>query len=200
MNCKVEQRGIGKPMLVVDITNGGFNCSHWGLTDLYEECEKGLRELLDSGNDFITTWCGSKKEIISAQYSRYDGHVHVEVCQSVDDLWDGEDLIYDALSSIGREDIELPDEVIDSIRDAAFVCGIDDNDTECVTLPADDYIGDAGQAHVDWAAENWEEQLFADMLKALSMYVSEVNKPNAPVYSFYGAQKLKFLTANEYYI
>lgn len=52
---------------------------------------------------------------------------------------------------------------------------------------ADDYIGEAGQAHVDWSAKNWEELLFADMLKSLTMFADTVR-----------AQKnLTFLFANE---
>lgn len=117
----------------------------------------------------------------------------------------------EAMLELGYLDIELNINCLEDedirIEEATpspdyFICakyGEDRDDWESYGY-ADDYIGDAGQAHVDWAAENWEEQLFADMLKALSMYVSEVNKPNAPVYSVYGKQKLKFLTANEYYI
>jgi hypothetical protein len=161
---------IGKSIPKYELSNGIY-CSHWGLTDLYEECEKGLRELLDSGNDFITTWCGSKKEIISAQYSRYDGHVHVEVCQSIDDLWDAEDLIYDALSSIGREDVELPDEIIDSIRDTAIDCGIDDSDTECVTLPTDATYDDVMKA-VEWA-ENQTDKRLTSQYEELKTIVQE---------------------------
>lgn len=40
---------------------------------------------------------------------------------------------------------------------------------------ADDYIGDAGTAHVDWSAENWEELLFADMLKSLVKFTQAAN-------------------------
>jgi hypothetical protein len=117
----------------------------------------------------------------------------------------------EAMLELGHLDIELNinclEDEDDHIEEATptldyFVCvkyGEDRDDWESYGY-ADDYIGDAGQAHVDWSAENWEEQLFADMVKALGLFVAEVNKPNAPVYSFYGAQKLKFLTANEYYI
>ena len=116
-----------------------------------------------------------------------------------------------AMLEIGHLDIELNinsiEEEDDHIEEATpacdyFICakyGEDRDDWESYGY-ADDYIGDAGQAHVDWSAENWEELLFLDMLKALSLYVDTVNKPNAPVFSVYGKQRLKFLTANEYYI
>ena len=161
---------IGKDIPQYELSSGVY-CSHWGLTDLYEECEKGLRELLDSGNDFITTWCGSKKEIISAQYSRYDGHVHVEVCQSMDELWESDDLIYDALSSIGREDIELPDDIIDSIREAALECGIDDSVTEYVTLPTDATYGDVMKAVV--LAEGHTDKCLTSQYEELQTIVRE---------------------------
>lgn len=154
------QYRIGKSIPKYEL-GGGLYCSHWGLTDLYEECEKNLRELLDSGEDFITDWCGSKKEIISARYSRYDGNVHVEVCQSIDDLYESDDLIYDALwSSLHREDIEFPDEIIDSIRDAAIDYGIDDSTTESVTLPADATYDDVMKAVV-WLEDQTDKRLNA---------------------------------------
>lgn len=40
---------------------------------------------------------------------------------------------------------------------------------------ADDFIGDAGTAHVDWSAENWEELLFSDMLQALCRFAAHMN-------------------------
>lgn len=116
-----------------------------------------------------------------------------------------------AMLEIGNLDIELnincdvdddsDAEIVTAFPDY-FICvkyGEDRNDWESYGY-ADDCIGDAGHAHVDWSAENWEEQLFTDMLKTLGMYVTEANKPNAPVCSFYGKQNLKFLTANKYYI
>lgn len=116
-----------------------------------------------------------------------------------------------AMLEVGHLDVELNvnclEEASDGLTEATpaldyFICaqyGEGRDDWESYGY-ADDYIGEAGQAHVDWASENWEEQLFADMLKALSMYVAEENKPGSPAHSFYGKQKLRFLTANEYYI
>ena len=129
MNCKVEQRGFNKPILVVDISNGGLNCSHWGLTDLYPECEKNLRDLLRTDADFETEWCSSKKELLSARYRRENGKVWVDVNQWIDDLWDTDDLIYDAVWNRfdHREDIEIPDDGLQTIRDAALWLDVDDS-------------------------------------------------------------------------
>ena len=55
----------------------------------------------------------------------------------MDSLWDGEDLIYDALWEECKMTEELPDEIIDSIRDAAMDCGIDEETTISDSLPAD---------------------------------------------------------------
>lgn len=123
MNCHVSQRGFNKPILVVDISNGGLNCSHWGLTDLYPECEKNLRDLLKTGVDFETEWCSSKKELLSARYRRRDGSVWVDVNEWMDDLWDEGDLIVDALSDLGAE---LDDDDFEYVRKIAAELEIDD--------------------------------------------------------------------------
>lgn len=123
MNCHVSQRGFNKPILVVDISNGGFNCSHWGLTDLYEECEKNLRDLLKTGVDFETEWCGSKKELLSARYRRRDGRVWVDVNQWIDDLWEEGDLIVDAMCDLG---VELDGDGFEYVRRIASEMEIDD--------------------------------------------------------------------------
>ena len=132
MNCKIEERRIGNPILTVDIADHGWYCSHWGLTDLYEECEKNLRNLLKTGIDFETEWCGSKKELLSARYRRRNGSVWVDVNQWLDDLWEEGDLINDAVWDVceHREDIEIPDDGFDYIKRIANECDIDD----CVVI------------------------------------------------------------------
>lgn len=130
MNCHIERRAFDSYVLVVDITNGGFNASHWGLTDLYEECEENLRNLLKTGVDFETEWCSSKKELLSAKYSREDGRVKVSVNQWVDDLWEEGDLITDALwDRFRREDIVIPVDGFEYIKRIAGEMGIDDATT-----------------------------------------------------------------------
>ena len=130
MNCHIERRAVDSYVLVFDIANGGFNASHWGLTDLYDECEKNLRELLKTGVDFETEWCSSKKELLSARYGRKDGRVWVEVNQWMDDLWEDGGLIYDAVwNRFRREGIEIPDDGIEYIRQIAIECGVDDSTT-----------------------------------------------------------------------
>lgn len=130
MNCKVEHylgHSKNRKILTVDISEGGTYCSHWGLTDLYERCEKNLRDMLDTGVDFRTEWCGSKKELLSARYRRQNGSIWVDVNQWLDDLWEEHDLVYDAVwERFKREDIEIPEELMVRILDVAIKRDIDD--------------------------------------------------------------------------
>lgn len=103
-----------------------------------------------------------------------------------------------AMLELGYLDIELNinslEEEEDDIEEATptldyFICvkhGDDRDDWESYGY-ADDYIGDAGQAHVDWAAENWKELLFADMLNSLVLFANTMRVKH----------NLTFLSANE---
>lgn len=101
-----------------------------------------------------------------------------------------------AVLELGNVDIELnvtvqeddPEAIVYPDYFICVKCGDGEDDWGSFGY-ADDYIGDAGRAHVDWSAENWKEQLFADMLKALTMFMAEANK-----HSF----NLKYLTVNDY--
>lgn len=112
----------------------GFYASHWGLTDLYPENEKTLKEWLASGKDFTTTWWGSKKEIMSAKYEAEGDTLTVSVCQSIDDMWESDDLIYDAICGLNLN-WEPSKEAIEAIRDEAIEWGIEDSATASVTIP-----------------------------------------------------------------
>lgn len=97
-----------------------------------------------------------------------------------------------AMLELGNLDIELNINCdVDDTSDAEtvtafpdyFICvkSVDPNGPDGTVIPdwesygyADDYIGESGTAHVDWSAENWEEQLFADMLKSLGMFAQKV--------------------------
>lgn len=58
---------------------------------------------------------------------------------------------------------------------------------------ADDYIGEDGVAHVDWAAEDWEDQLFRDMLKSLAKFEQVANDRHG----LPADARLSFLRPNE---
>ena len=153
MNSKQGSYRIGHPITIYDISDGGVYCSHWGLVDLYPQCEKNLRELLDLGKDFRTEWCGSKKELLSARYSRIGSSFWVEVEAWMDDLWDGDALIYDAIYDVlhNEEKYPLPlsaqeklhtienegdDEFMDEVRSMCDY--VDDNITVSHSFPAVD--------------------------------------------------------------
>ncbi len=76
----------------------------------------------------------------------------------MDDLWDSEDLIYDALWEVTKAENELPEEIIDSIRDAAIDERIDDSSTWTEVLPSsasfDNVVKSLGKCEANADAEN----------------------------------------------
>ena len=123
-------------MKEIDITeNCGYYASKWGISDFYPEAETSLRQALESGEDFDTGWFGCKKEITYAHIVKAGDEITVSVACHMDDLWDEQDLIHDALWEVAKNDNILPAWIIDSIRDAACDEGLDDH-TQCsLTLP-----------------------------------------------------------------
>ena len=124
-------------------------------------------DALNSGEDFDTGWWGCKKEIRYARIVREDGEITVEVSCCMDDLWDGNDLIYDALWEERHTEEKLPDDIIDSIRDTAIDDGIDDNsrvsdsflDCRVAVLAFDDIVDRI--ARLEETAENMNSNMYA---------------------------------------
>lgn len=140
---KSEKYERGIVMKTIDIAeNTGIYASKWGISDFYEEAEQSLRNALASGEDFDTGWFGCKKEINYAQIIREDGEIIVSVCCHMDDLWDDESLIYDTM----KEEVELPGDIIDSIRDAAIDDGIDDKTELSIVFSAEAGFDDIVEA------------------------------------------------------
>ena len=98
-------------MKEVDISSGEY-ASHYSLTDLYPQSEAKLREALASGEDFDTDWFGCKKEIRYARYIREGNSITVKVSAQMDDLWESDDLVYDALWEACQTEEELPEDFI----------------------------------------------------------------------------------------
>ena len=115
----------------------GYYASHWGLTDFYEESNAKLVNVLNSGEDFDTGWFGCKKEINYARICRDGDTLIVQVSAHMDDLWEEDDLIYDALWEECHTEEELPECILESIRDEAIDVGIDERSEAEETLPAD---------------------------------------------------------------
>lgn len=122
-------------MKTIDIAERtGEYASKWGLTDFYPEAEEDLRAALESGEDFETDWFGCKKEIRYAKITSDQEEITIKVSAHMGDLWEEDYLIYDALWEVSKIEDELPEEIIDSIRDAA-IYDIDDHTDLDVTLP-----------------------------------------------------------------
>lgn len=88
---------------------GVYACK-WGLTDMYPEEEKILREAIDTRKTFDTGWCGCRKEIRSFRMIS-DGEVlTIQTSAEIDDF---DDLIYDAMET----EEELTDDQIEELND-----------------------------------------------------------------------------------
>lgn len=151
-----------------------YYASKWGLIDFYEEAERKLREAINSGEDFDTGWFGCKKEIRYARYEKSEDGFFITVSAHMDDLWDGEELIYDALSEIGIED-ELTEELIGEIRDIAMEVGIEDETTVFCKLHSNASFDEV--VRETEKAEEEAEEINEDMYRRLCDIVREVVRP-----------------------
>lgn len=124
-------------MKEIDITYGEY-ASKWGLTDFYDESAEKLKSALESGEDFCTGWFGCKKEINYAKYVKYGNGFNISVSAHIDDMYESDDLIYDALWEVAKSEEELPDDIIESIRDFAMWDGITDYTELSETIPVAD--------------------------------------------------------------
>jgi hypothetical protein len=123
MNSRMENVSIVKEIPTYSLTDGLDACK-WGVSDLYEEAEKNLRELLTYSGEFRTEWCDCKKELFSFRLWFTDNEIKVEVSQWMDDLYEQVDLIDDAIwalkSSGYKFGAELNEDDFENIRDMCF--------------------------------------------------------------------------------
>ena len=150
-------------MKEISISSGEYSSQN-GLTDLYPESETKLREALASDEDFTTGWTGCRKEIRYVNYTREGDRITVEVSACMDDLWESDDLIYDALWTACEVEEELPDDVINSIRERLGF-EIDDHTDITVLLPATATFEEIMEA--TGKAENEAEQNNSNMFERL---------------------------------
>lgn len=130
MNSRMENVSIVKEIPTYSLTDGLDACK-WGVSDLYEEAEKNLRELLTYSGEFRTEWCSCKKELYEFRLCFTDEYINVIVNQEMDDLYEEYSLIEDALWNLGKQDVELNDEEINYIRDLCYDSDVTDSVTEC---------------------------------------------------------------------
>ena len=157
----------------IEITSGDYAAS-WGLTDFYDECETLLRSVVESGEDFETDW-GCKKEIRYASIVRDGGCVVVTVTSHMDDLYESDDLIYDALWERMHTEEEIPADVIERIRDIAIDNGIEDQNEAAFALPRSATFEDICEAIVK--LEDYTEAGNTAMFKELCDIVEAEMKP-----------------------
>lgn len=120
-------------MKYVDICYGEY-AAKWGLTDFYPESEAKLREAIDSGEDF-DTYYGCKKEIRYCRITRDDERVIVSVEACMDDLYESDELIYDALWARLHTEEELPEETIEAIQNHCYDLSLCDRGEAVAILP-----------------------------------------------------------------
>lgn len=117
----------------IDICYGEY-AAKWGLADFYPESEAKLREALDSGENF-DTYYGCKKEIRYCRITRDEKSVTVSVESCMDDLYESDELIYDALWARLHTEEELPDETIEAITDHCYDLNLCDRGEAVTILP-----------------------------------------------------------------
>ena len=140
------------------IESPGYYASKWGLTDLYAEAEKLLREAIDSGEDFTTGWWTCKKECRSARYTRKNGKMTVEVCCDIDSLNEG-DLVYDAVYHIYHEEREVTDEQMEEILDLAWFYDLSDGVSVSGTISKNKVSFDTAMQTTAYLENKAEKQL-----------------------------------------
>lgn len=164
-------------MKTIDIAeHTGEYASKWGLTDFYPEAEAELKKALESGEDFETDWFGCKKEIRYAKITGDQEEITIEVSAHMDDLWEEDDLIYDALWEVSKIEDELPEEIIDSIRDAA-IYDIDDHTNLDVTLPRSATWDDIIKAieNLEYEAEANNHRMYLELCEIVKAHVEYMN-------------------------
>lgn len=157
----------------IDISYGEY-AAKWGLTDFYEESEAKLRDVLASDEDFEISY-GCKKEIRSAKITREDDSICITVIAHMDDLWEQDDLIYDALWHRCKVDEELSDDVIESIRDCAIYDGLEDYTEVCAECPRNADFDEVCSviASLEVEAEQGNDDMFNALCNIVEEYYNE---------------------------
>lgn len=175
-------------MKTIDIAEkSGEYASKWGLTDFYPEAEEILREALESGEDFETCGFGCKKEIRYGRIIRDQDAVTVEVSACMDDLWESDGLIYDALWETTKIEKELPEEIIESIRDA-MIYDVDDHTDLDASLPRNATFEEIVRAieNLEYEAEANNHRMYLELCECVKDHVEYMKENNIP---FAGEEK-----------
>ena len=117
MDKELRLEFVRFPKEITPLTDS-YDTAHWGLTDLYDDAEAKLRELLASGKPFNTGWCSSKKEIASFRLRCDETEMCVEVCQDIDDVSDWS-LLTDAVYDLDYKEDDFSEEDYELMADEA---------------------------------------------------------------------------------
>lgn len=177
MDFRMESVSIAKKIPVYSLTSGLDACK-WGVSDLYEDAEKNLRELLTYSGEFRTEWCSCKKELYSFRLWFFDNGISVEVSQWMDDLYEQVDLIDDAIwalkSSGYKFGAELNEDDFENIRDMCLDAGIETEVMESTYIKRDSTYEEIMSA-LDELADLTGKELddYFEQVKSIASYYSE---------------------------
>lgn len=177
MEYEMQSYRIGHEIKTYSLSNGLDGCK-WGVSDLYEEAEKNLRELLTYSGEFRTKWCSCKKELYAFRLWFTDEYINVQVNQWMDDLYECEGaLIYDALEALDKHGVELSEEELDYIRDLCYESDVTDNLTECKIIDRNSTYEQIMET-LETLAEITDKELedYFDVVKNIVSYYLEIEK------------------------
>jgi hypothetical protein len=141
-------------------------CAHWGLTDLYPEDEKILRNAIDNRKTFDTGWVGCKKEI---HYFRMISDGNVLTIQTSAEMDEFDDLVYDAMD----EEVELTDDQLIELEEYWIDSDISNYTESETTIPVTTY--EDAMTIVSKMEDHDEEQL-REWFEVVREWVKEVLK------------------------
>ena len=156
----------------IDINCGEY-ASKWSLTDFYPKSEEKLRQALDSGEDFDTGWFYCKKEIRSGKYVREGDQFTTDVEAYMDDLYDSDDLIYDAQWEVFGIEEEIPENIIEAIKEDAVSAGINDGIWVRKTIPSSEATFDRVvyiTNELEQEAESKNKEMYMMLCNIVSAY------------------------------
>lgn len=155
--ANIAKDRIGQPNPFPSLSGFPSNAyaAHWGLTDLYPEDERILRNAIDKRKTFDTGWVGCKKEI---HYFRIISDGKVVTIQVSAEMDDYEDLIYDAMET----EVELTDDQVDELNNYWYESDMDSYTEAETTVPVTTYenvmeIIEKMESKTDTQLESWFE-------------------------------------------
>lgn len=143
---------------------GEYACK-WGLTDLYPECEKILRDAIENRKTFDTGWVGCKKEIRSFRMISDGKVLTIQTSASMDEF---DDLIYDAMET----EEEVTDEQVEELHDYWYESLDMDTDAGSeMTIPLTTY---EDAMELMSKMEDSDEAQLAEWFEVVKTWVKEV--------------------------